>query len=153
MNEIKRYCFYEIIEIYIPLLNGIEYLSERIQIKDCKFTLFASLDNPYFTDGASPKWIFRNKIIGTYDGKNNELKYPTLVHDIGYEEQFTRRDIIDNIFKYLMEQKELTINEGNTIKLIKVNWRFAKEYYYTVRKIGWIYWYLRKFKKLINKSK
>lgn len=73
----------------------------------------------YSWDGASPKVCVFGKIIGTWDGKNDCLKFPTLVHDIlcQFDNPLTRKEI-DQIFYKLMKD---------------VGFPYAKTYYRAVR--------------------
>jgi len=73
----------------------------------------------YSWDGCSPKFKIFGITFGTWDGRNDCLKYPSLVHDIlcQFPNPLERAEI-DKIFYEMMK---------------KVDFSFAKLYYYAVR--------------------
>jgi len=82
----------------------------------------------YCWDGASPKIKFWGMTFGTWDGRDNILKTPTLVHDIlcQYKNPFSRKKI-DTIFYNMMKE---------------VDFPYALLYYRAVR-----FWSIMKRKK------
>jgi hypothetical protein len=137
MSNVKRYTIYETVTLYLPTLKGIEYYSDRVRIKDKYMTIFATLENPYSWDGASPKWLINGRVFGTPDF-GDKLKFATLAHDLLYEIQCTSRKVSDLSFLHLMYE---------------ANFKYKFTYYRFVRIFGWGYWYNRKLKILISKNK
>jgi hypothetical protein len=125
MSEVSRYTIYENISIYIPCLGSVDYLSERIEIKNSIFTVYASLTNPYSWDGASPKLMLNGRVYGTPDF-GDKLKLPTLVHDLLYTYKPVSRKLSDYTFYYLLKLN---------------NFKFSKTYYLVVRLLGWLFFY------------
>ena len=77
----------------------------------------------------SKKKVF-GKIIGTPDGKNDETKRASCIHDALYQ---ARKAI-----------KKLTQKKADKIfldELKEAKWKYAGLYYFAVRSFGWIYFH------------
>lgn len=110
-------------------------LSNFYMIKNTSFELTHNYINVYrgFSwDGASPKIKFLRWVIGTPDGKKNQMYIPTLIHDVLYinlKKQPFSRKTIDLIFLELMGKEK---------------WKLRYIYYLIVRIFGGVYYELNK---------
>ena len=83
--------------------------------------------NDYSWNGSSPKIKFLRWFIGTPDGRDDQMYYPTLLHDILYQTcrlHPLSRKTVDLMFYELMKLQ---------------NWKFSKLYYSAVRIFGGIF--------------
>lgn len=116
--------------VYLPELKHIAYAIYKDKsgklwgyIRHGTLTIFAE----YAWNGCSPKFKLLGKEIGTPDGKNDECKFPSLVHDFIYQFKIGTRAVADSIFQRLCNEYK---------------WQYASLYYTGVRLGGWLSWYL-----------
>lgn len=99
--------------------------------KDCEHEFLSCKDgiciikSGYSWDGATPKIKLFGKWIGTSDGKNDQLKYATMWHDVLTQYGISSKIYVDYLFYSDMKN---------------VGWKYAKLYYYAVRLFGWLRW-------------
>lgn len=86
---------------------------------------WVTIKKGYSWDGATPKIKVFGKWIGVSDGKNNELKKPTMWHDVFTQYGIGKKSDVDEIFRFDM---------------FKIGWKYYKIYYKAVRMFGWLRW-------------
>ena len=120
MSKYYKYTLKKDYECFIEKLIGVNFSNEWLSIKNGVLVVRAG----YSWDGCSPKFqfkVFGKKIvIGVPDGKNDKLKFPSLVHDVLC--QFGRKILIT----------KQTVNSIFYDMMKAVKWRFAKLYYFAV---------------------
>ena len=93
----------------------------------------------YAWDGCSPKFKVKDIYIGipeavlNFDTGQSKTYYASLIHDVFYQfskeiRSFIKRKEVDREFLHILKRD---------------NFRFATLYYFSVRMLGWIWWYRR----------
>jgi hypothetical protein len=131
MSKVYKYTL-DVDYVYENILPGIDdgkYIISRdglsIIIKDGTVTVKAG----YSWDGCSPKIKIGSKIIGTPDGRYDETKRASCIHDALYQ-----------IHRSVRKLKRITVDKIFRDELLKANWKLTKVYYDTVRALGGLYW-------------
>lgn len=107
---------------YFDFLKGINFSSEWLYIKDG----FATIPAGYAHNGCSPKWKIKGKIIGTWDGENNELENASRWHDVFYQ------------FSKYLDIKRFDVDKQFLKDMEDFPLRY--EYYVAVRSFGGLGW-------------
>jgi len=124
---IYKYTTDKVYKRYIPELKGVYFKSDWLTIKEGH----CEIAEKYSWNGASPKIKIFGRIIGTWDGANNEAKYATLWHDAFYQ--------------YSKDLKNLKVSRlyadvNFYLDLVCRRFKFPMLYFVAVRLFGWITW-------------
>lgn len=133
---------------YVFKIKNIVWIdSKRIKVKESttydnrlrintngNIWVIASHSEPFAWDGCTPKFIWKDIVLGTPDGvvdfRTGKPKnfYASLFHDALY--QFAPRDQVTR------KQADLVMLDEMRI----VNFKLAKTYYLFIRLFGWYFW-------------
>lgn len=118
--------------------RGKPFTNQWLEItEDGKMTIFGTNQDGYAWDGCSPKWIWRDLVWGTPDGRLHYHKdrdrykpityYASMLHDVLYQFKndvpITRKEA-DSIFQ-------------DNLRLVRFKW--SGLYFFAVRTFGWMY--------------
>lgn len=134
-------------EYVFKIKSPVSIHSKRIKVKEsttyenrlrlyAKGTIevIASHSEPFAWDGCTPKFIWKDIVLGTPDGvidfRTDKPKtyYASLFHDALY--QFAPRDQVTR------KQADLIMLD----EMNRVDFKLAKTYYFFIRVFGWYFW-------------
>jgi len=108
----------------------INYKNQFGEIKNGNVTVFKD----YAWDGCSVKFKIFGRIFGTPDGRYNETKWASCIHDYLYQfhEKINRQNV--------PTLKRKRVDDIFYDELKKAKWKLADTYYFFVRLFGGIFW-------------
>lgn len=127
--------------VYLSSIKGRSFENEWFKLEPGGTVIVKGTNQRgYAWDGCSPKFKIKDIYFGTPEGvlnfdiRESKTCYASLIHDVFYQfspdvKSFIKRKEVDNEFYLILE---------------KNNFRFSRAYYFTVRLLGWIYWYRTK---------